>query len=211
VAGWINEEAARPESKTAAIQIQQSNFESVNMPSNGQRTVNQSWTSLGAGPMTLQLITTGFPVTVIVSDTPPASGALGAELYDGHSLMPVSAGFVWVRSICGVDSIVDVLIGTPAAAAAAGGGGGAATLADGADVAGGATAQAPASWFSAAASRIQLLKLLIAATVGAGSHQYGYDANGRLISDTWTLFGVTRTKTYSYTAGGLLDSETDWV
>ncbi len=87
-----------------------------------------------------------------------------------------------------------------------------ATIADGGDVAQGARADsgsAAASWYTSTLNTIQLLKLLIATTVGAGSHAYGYTA-GALTTDAWTLFGTTRTKTFGYTAG-VLTSETDWV
>jgi hypothetical protein len=90
-----------------------------------------------------------------------------------------------------------------------GGGGGAATVADGADVTQGAKADTRATWYTDAVSHIALLKLAIAAFVGAGSHVYGY-TSGQLTTDAWTLFGTTRTKTYGYT-NGLMTSETDWV
>ena len=73
----------------------------------------------------------------------------------------------------------------------------------------GAPADARASWYDVAASKISLLKLLIAAAVGAGSRTYIYTA-GVLTSEEWTLFGTTRTKTYTYTAGQLT-GESDWV
>ena len=73
----------------------------------------------------------------------------------------------------------------------------------------GAPADARATWYDSAASIIQLLKLSVAAFVGAGSRSYTYTA-GVLTSETWTLFGTTRTKTYSYT-NGVLTSESDWV
>lgn len=73
----------------------------------------------------------------------------------------------------------------------------------------GAPADVRAPWYDSAASVIQLLKLSIAAFVGAGSRTYTY-ANGALASEAWTLFGVTRTKTYTYT-NGVLTSESDWV
>lgn len=43
-----------------------------------------------------------------------------------------------------------------------------------------------------------------------GSHAYGYNGSGQLVTDVWTLSGVTRTKTYTYVAG-VLTSESDWV
>ena len=73
----------------------------------------------------------------------------------------------------------------------------------------GAPADARATWYDSAASIIQLLKLSVAAFVGAGSRTYIY-TNGVLTSEQWTLFGTMRTKTYTYT-GGVLTSESDWV
>lgn len=73
----------------------------------------------------------------------------------------------------------------------------------------GAPADARAPWYDSAASLISLLKLSIAAFVGAGSRTYTY-TNGVLTSEQWTLFGTTRTKTYTYT-GGVLTGESDWV
>lgn len=182
------------------------------MQSNGVQALDMGWKNLGVGPLTVSVVSCGSPIVLIVSDSAPAPDALGMLLdQSGRHARRSQIGnsqAVWARATDALGATVDVLIGTPAAGA---GGGGASALADGADIAGGATAQAPAGWFTAVASRIQLLKLLIAAIVGAGSHNYGYDANSRLISDSWTLFGVTRTKNYSYTAAGLLDSETDWI
>lgn len=73
----------------------------------------------------------------------------------------------------------------------------------------GAPADARAAWYDSAASVIQLLKLSVAAFVGAGSRTYIYTA-GVLTSEEWTLFGTKRTKTYTYT-GGVLTGESDWV
>lgn len=73
----------------------------------------------------------------------------------------------------------------------------------------GSNADARAPWYDTAASVIQLLKLAVAAFVGAGSRTYTYTA-GQLTSEAWTLFGTTRTKTYTYT-GGVLTGESDWV
>ena len=73
----------------------------------------------------------------------------------------------------------------------------------------GAPADARAAWYDSAASIIQLLKLSVAAFVGAGSRTYIYTA-GVLTSEEWTLFGTKRTKTYTYT-GGVLTGESDWV
>ena len=77
------------------------------------------------------------------------------------------------------------------------------------DVSQGAKSDTAATWYDTAASIIQLLKLSVAAFVGAGSRTYTY-TNGQLTSEQWTLFGTTRTKTYTYT-GGVLTGETDWV
>ena len=90
-----------------------------------------------------------------------------------------------------------------------GGGGGAVTIADGAAVTIGAKAEVSATWYDTAASIIQILKLAVAAFVGAGSRTYTY-TSGQLTSETWTLFGTKRTKTYTYT-GGVLTGEGDWV
>ena len=73
----------------------------------------------------------------------------------------------------------------------------------------GAPGDARAAWYDSAASIIQLLKLSVAAFVGAGSRTYIY-TGGVLTSEQWTLFGTTRTKTYGYT-NGVLTSESDWV
>ena len=73
----------------------------------------------------------------------------------------------------------------------------------------GAPADARAAWYDSAASIIQLLKLSVAAFVGAGARAYIY-TNSVLTSEQWTLFGTTRTKTYGYT-NGVLTSESDWV
>ena len=88
---------------------------------------------------------------------------------------------------------------------------GAATAArqDTANTAFGAPADARATWYDSAASVIQLLKLSVAAFVGAGSRAYIY-TGGVLTSEEWTLFGTKRTKTYTYT-GGVLTGESDWV
>ena len=73
----------------------------------------------------------------------------------------------------------------------------------------GAPGDARAAWYDSAASIIQLLKLSVAAFVGAGARTYIY-TGGVLTSEQWTLFGTTRTKTYTYT-GGVLTGESDWV
>lgn len=91
---------------------------------------------------------------------------------------------------------------TPAAPATAAG-------QDLANAAVGTPVDARAPWYDSAASLISLFKLSIAAFVGAGSRSYVYTAS-RLTSETWTLFGVTRTKTYTYTAG-VLTGESDWA
>lgn len=94
-------------------------------------------------------------------------------------------------------------------AAGGGGGGGAVTIADGASVTVGAKADLCATWYDTAVSAISLLKLAVAAFVGAGSRTYTY-TSGQLTSEAWTLLGTTRTKTYTYT-GGVLTGESDWV
>ena len=73
----------------------------------------------------------------------------------------------------------------------------------------GAADDAPTGWYTSASSVIQLLKLSVAAFVGAGSRTYIY-TSGVLTSETWTLFGTTRTKTYTY-AAGQLTGESDWA
>lgn len=73
----------------------------------------------------------------------------------------------------------------------------------------GARADVRAVWYDSAASLVALLKLSIAAYIGAGSHAYGY-TSGQLTTDAWTLFGTTRVKTYTYTAG-VLTAESDWL
>lgn len=73
----------------------------------------------------------------------------------------------------------------------------------------GARADVRATWYDSAASLVALLKLSIAAYIGAGSHAYGY-TSGQLTTDAWTLFGTTRVKTYTYTAG-VLTAESDWL
>ena len=73
----------------------------------------------------------------------------------------------------------------------------------------GAADDAPTGWYTSASSVIQLLKLSVAAFVGAGSRTYIY-TSGVLTSETWTLFGTTRTKTYTY-AAGQLTGESDWT
>jgi len=90
-----------------------------------------------------------------------------------------------------------------------GGGGGPASIADGADVTQGAKADTRATWYDSVASLVSLVKLWIAVAVDAGSHEYAY-SGGQLITDAWTLFGTTRTKTYTYVAG-VLTAESDWA
>jgi hypothetical protein len=70
-------------------------------------------------------------------------------------------------------------------------------------------ADANVAWYNVPGSLLSRLSLLIAAVVGAGSHTYGY-TSGRLTTDTWTLFGSPRVKTYGYDANGRLISESDW-
>jgi len=49
-----------------------------------------------------------------------------------------------------------------------------------------------------------------AVVVDVGSHAYAYDGSGNLTTDTWTVGGLVRVKTYTYTAGNLT-SESAWV
>lgn len=84
------------------------------------------------------------------------------------------------------------------------------TVVDGADVAIGATTDTRTTWYTAAGSLIARIGLLCALIAGAGSHVYGYNGSGQLITDAWTLFGTTRTKTYGW-SGTQLTTESDWV
>lgn len=43
-----------------------------------------------------------------------------------------------------------------------------------------------------------------------GTHAYGYDGNGNLTTDTWTVGGNVYQKIYGYTGNGLA-GESDWV
>lgn len=74
----------------------------------------------------------------------------------------------------------------------------------------GVPTDARAPWYDSVTGTIGLMKLWLAVTVGAGNHVYGYDATGNLSTDAWTLFGTTRTKTFTYTQGKLT-GESDWV
>lgn len=105
--------------------------------------------------------------------------------------------------------LVDAATGLPYAASG-GGGGGAATIADGADATQGAKADTRATWYDATASLMAHLKLAIAALVDAGSHVYGYNGSNQMTTDAWTLFGTTRTKTFTW-VGSNMTAETDWV
>lgn len=100
------------------------------------------------------------------------------------------------------DELVSINSKTPAAPATAGN---QATT----NAALGAPADARAAWYDSAASLVSVLKLAVAAFVGAGGRSYVY-TNGVLTSEAWTLFGTTRTKTYTYTSGQLT-GESDWV
>lgn len=83
------------------------------------------------------------------------------------------------------------------------------TTADGDNATIGAKADTASTWYTSTSSHIALLKLAIAAFVGAGSHAFTY-TSGVLTADAWTLLGTTRTKTYTYTAG-VLTAESDWA
>ncbi len=106
-------------------------------------------------------------------------------------------------------SVDDAGVWTPSPGGG-GGGGGPASIADGANVTQGAKANTAATWYDSVASIISLIKLWIAVSVDAGSHVYGYNGSGQLVTDAWTLLGTTRTKTYTY-AGGVLTAESDWA
>lgn len=75
----------------------------------------------------------------------------------------------------------------------------------------GAREDTRATWYTDAVSFISLFKLAVAVFVGAGSHAFGYNGSGQLLTDTWTLFGTVRVKTYTYNADGTIATETDWV
>ncbi len=130
----------------------------------------------------------------------------GSEFYETDTTARYkfySGEWVQIVSTGGASSYVS------GGAGGGGGGGGPVTMADGADVAQGAKANAPATWYNSAVSIVSLIKLWIAVAVDAGSHVYVY-TDGQLTSDAWTLFGTTRTKTFTYTAG-VLTAESDWV
>jgi len=109
----------------------------------------------------------------------------------------------YIPTVVVVDSNGDPVVGS------GGGGGGAVSVSDGADVTQGAKANTVGTWYDQVVSVVSLLKLLVAATVGAGSHVYGYTGT-KMTTDAWTLFGTTRTKTFTYT-GENLTGESDWV
>lgn len=117
------------------------------------------------------------------------------------------AGGMYIDTVCQVDHL-----GVPVSS---GGVAEAVTIGDGSNSTLGAKADTRATWYDTTVSHMAMLKLLVAATVGAGSHAYGYNASNQLTTDAWTLFGTTRTKTYTYnTSGngtGLIATETDWV
>jgi hypothetical protein len=47
-------------------------------------------------------------------------------------------------------------------------------------------------------------------SVTGGSHVYGFDGSGNLITDTLTNGSIVRVKTYTWT-NGVLTAESDWV
>lgn len=95
---------------------------------------------------------------------------------------------------------------------AGGGGGGDASAANQATqiASFGATTDTHATWYDTTSNFMSRVALMLAVLVDAGSHVYGYNGSGQLITDAWTLFGTTRTKTYTYTSGNLT-AESDWV
>lgn len=120
---------------------------------------------------------------------------------------PVSGMKVMQQVVAVSDHLGNII--DPATGSGGGGGGGAVTVADGADATQGAKADSAPAWYNIAASISGKLALLIAAIMDEGSHTYGY-AGGQLTTDAWTLFGITHTKTYTYT-GGVLTAESAWV
>jgi hypothetical protein len=68
--------------------------------SNGEQTITAgSWTNIGTGPLTIQLLTLSGSATVIVSDTQPASGAVGSVLSQARPIIQVNtAQAVWVQA-----------------------------------------------------------------------------------------------------------------
>ncbi len=106
--------------------------------------------------------------------------------------------------------MVDNGDGTHSLSTAGASGGEAVSIADGASISLGAKADVRATWYDAVGSLIAHLKLAVAALVDAGSHAYGYNGSGQLVTDAWTLFGTTRTKTYTWVASNMT-AETDWA
>ncbi|QBJ79466.1 hypothetical protein [Aquitalea sp. USM4] len=88
--------------------------------SNGEQTITAgSWTNIGTGPLTIQLLTLSGSATVIVSDTQPASGAVGSVLSQVRPIIQVNtAQAVWVQAAASFDNpsgsiAIDVMLGTP--------------------------------------------------------------------------------------------------
>lgn len=126
---------------------------------------DQSWTDLGAGPLFVELI--GVATALLVIDT-AAPGSIGADaqvlaldrLHSGT--FGSSANHIYARAGTGSTTYI---VTSPAAVTSSGGGGGAATIADGADVAEGAKADAAATNATGSWSVVALLKGLYAAMV----------------------------------------------
>lgn len=71
-----------------------------------------------------------------------------------------------------------------------------------------------APWYDADASSLSILKLLTALTARAGVHTYTYDAGGNLLTDTWSVFGTSYVKSYTYAstnANANRLTEGDWL
>lgn len=61
--------------------------------------------------------------------------------------------------------------------------------------------------------RIQQVSIASATGIptSGGTHVYGYNTSGQLITDTWNVNSAAYVKTYTYNASGQLTGETDWV
>lgn len=86
----------------------------------------------------------------------------------------------------------------------------AADVPDGSNATQGSKADARATWYDSIASVVSLFKLFIAVQVDEGSHVVTFDTGGRPLTDTWTLFGVTRVKTFTY-PNATTQTESAWV
>jgi hypothetical protein len=160
--------------------------------------ISPTWVKVADPTDTELLITWDSPVPIQIATT----SANVAPTGDGHIIRApepikrasIGSGYVWAKVCAGViPTQLPIMVSTGA----------------GTGSSQGAVTDVRATWYDQAASLISSLKLLIATSVNAGSHVYGYSA-GYLVTDSWTLFGVTRVKTYVWT-NGVLSSESDWV